>query len=535
MDTHCTHIGYRETRSFSPLVYDYIATADTLSPFYIFTPDAAGIAAAIKDRSNYPVDRQALVQVLQEQYRDVPEIAIVNENIQSLLHENTFTVCTAHQPNLLTGYLYFIYKILHAVKLAEELNQAYPGKHFVPVYYMGSEDNDLEELGRFRYRGKKYTWDADGQTGAVGRMNTASLKTLLAELFRKFGPPGTDNDTLEQLIKDAYLGHKTIAAATRYLVHSLMGRYGLVVLDPDHAGLKKQFIQVMQDDLLNHTALPLAQAQSAALEAHYKAQAYPRAINLFYLKDNVRERIEHEGATWKVVNTDITWDKDTLLAELKEHPERFSPNVILRGLFQETILPDVAFIGGGAEVAYWLQLLPVFQHYKVFYPVVLLRQSVQWISSSATRLMDLLEFDETRIFSTQDELIAQVVARNTNSDWTTDKEQEQISAVIASLQQKAIAIDPTLELAAAAVLQKVTRQLQVLQQKMYRNEKKKSAVEVERISRLKEMIFPGGGLQERVDNFMEYYQERGEAFFDLLKDNIRPLDNKFLVLTDRSQ
>ena len=101
----------------------------------------------------------------------------VNKNIDLLNKENTFTICTAHQPNLLTGYLYFIYKIVHAIKLADELNEQHADKRFVPVYFMGSEDNDLDELGRFRYNSEQYVWDADGQTGAVGRMEYDVIKT----------------------------------------------------------------------------------------------------------------------------------------------------------------------------------------------------------------------------------------------------------------------------------------------------------------------------------------------------------------------
>src|SRR5690606_36563786 len=103
----------------------------------------------------------------------LPSEPKAEEHLAVLAEPTTFTVCTAHQPNLATGYLYFVYKILHAIKLAEALNAAHPEHRFVPVYYMGSEDADLDELGTFRYVGKKFVWDAGGQKGAVGRMDTA--------------------------------------------------------------------------------------------------------------------------------------------------------------------------------------------------------------------------------------------------------------------------------------------------------------------------------------------------------------------------
>ena len=145
------YLPYRDTRRFSALVLDYLAGAEALSSFYTFAPDAKGLANAIRPRSESPVDRATLADVLQRQYRHLPFRSEAEANIERLRSDNTFTVCTAHQPNLATGYLYFVYKILHAVKLARELEAAHPQYSFVPVYYMGSEDADLDELGTFRF------------------------------------------------------------------------------------------------------------------------------------------------------------------------------------------------------------------------------------------------------------------------------------------------------------------------------------------------------------------------------------------------
>jgi bacillithiol biosynthesis cysteine-adding enzyme BshC len=430
----------------------------------------------------------------------------------------------------LTGYLYFVYKILHAIKLAEELNSQHPDKYFVPVYYMGSEDNDIEELGTFRYRGDKYIWDGDGQKGAVGRMDTAGLKKIFNELFKVLGPPGKYRDNLEALLKEAYLKHKTIGEATQHLVNELFGRYGLVVLNPDDAELKAAFIPVMQDELMNQNSHRIVSGQIEKLGASYKIQAHPRLINLFYLTDQLRERIEQKGDKWVVVNTDIEWAKDTLLNELQQHPERFSPNVMLRPLFQETILPNVAFIGGGAEVAYWLQLQPLFAHYNVFFPAILLRQSVLWLNKPEADLRKQLGLSIKDMFKPTGQLVADHVTANTTSDWQTEKEAVQISEIFVELKQKATKLDPTLTKSAEAALAKMKHQLEVLQQKMFRAEKKKMDITVKRIEKFKAATFPNNSLQERVENFMEYYLEHGPAFFDVIKNGIEPLRNEFMVI-----
>ena len=525
-----TYVPYSETGYFSHLVIDYLNSHPDTKPFYLYEPDEYGLSQAINDRTKYPVNRKALVAILTSQYANLPKHDKTEENIRLLLKENTFTICTAHQPNLLTGYLYFIYKILHAIKLAEELSAQHPDKHFVPVYYMGSEDNDIEELGAFRFRGEKYLWDGSGQSGAVGRMDTAGLKPMLNELFKLFGPPGKNCDDLQALLTKAYLKHKTIAAATHYLVNELFGRFGLVVLNPDDATLKASFVPVMEDELLNQHSFPIITKQIEKLGEHYKIQAHPRAINLFYLKDQLRERIEKKDDKWVVVNTTIQWTQQEVIDELKQHPERFSPNVMLRGLYQETILPNVAFIGGGAEVAYWLQLKPLFEYYKVFFPSVHLRQSVLWIGITQSKLRKQLELSVPDIFKPELELVRDYISKHSTDQWQTQDETIAIEKILQSLKQKATGIDPTLRSSAEAALTRMRYQLTVLEKKMLRAEKKKMQTPLLRITRLKNVLFPANSLQERVENFSEYYLQYGSSFLDMVKDGIIPLKKEFLVV-----
>lgn len=525
-----TYLPYSDTGSFSHTVIDYLSGHANLQSFFKYSPDKEGLAKAIADRSQYPVDRKALVSLLEKQYANLEKSEKVSENIALLAMDNTYTVCTAHQPNLLTGYLYFIYKIVHAIKLADELKQQHPEHNFVPVYYMGSEDNDLDELGTFRYDGKKFVWDAEGQTGAVGRMDTKSLKKTLDELFKLLGPPGGNLDELKNILSTAYLHHKTIGAATQYLVNALFGKFGLIVIDPDEAEFKRAYIDVMRDELLHQSAYPIVSAQIEKLEAHYKAQAHPRPINLFYLKDNLRERIERRGDVWQVVNTDIEFTEAELMKELDEHPERFSPNVILRGMFQERILPDVAFIGGGAEVAYWLQLKSVFEHYNIFYPVVLLRQSIMWITQQQAKLQQQLGLSLGDIFKNDSLLVRQFISAHSKDDWQTAIEGKEIELVLERLKKKAMELDSTLRSSADAVLTKIRYQVQVLERKMLRAEKRKMQEQLLKITKLKNALFPNGGLQERVENFSEYFLRYGYEYFDVLYNAIEPLASKFLII-----
>lgn len=530
VEIDCTYIPYAETGNFSDMVLDYLNNEPALQAYYSYRPDTTGIQQAIADRNKHPVNRELLAGALAQQYAHLSKHDKVIANLEKLGEDNTFTICTAHQPNLLTGYLYFIYKIIHAIKLADELNVQYPDKHFVPVYYMGSEDNDLDELGTFRYNNQKYVWDADGQKGAVGRMKTHSLKPLLDELFKVLGPPGDATEELKEELAKAYLHHNTIAQATQYLVNELFGRYGLIVLNPDDTALKQAFIPVMQDDLLNHNAYALVSANIEELEERYRIQAHPRLINLFYLRDDSRDRIEKRNGKWHALNTEVTWTEEELLAELDSNPERFSPNVILRGVFQETILPNIAFIGGGAEVAYWMELKSVFKNYNTFYPAILLRQSVQWLTAHHRKLRNELGFEISDLFKTDNALIRHYIGKHSNNSWQTDAATTAIADVMAALKNKAVQLDSTLGESVDASVKKITHQLETLEKKMLRAEKRRMHTQLDRIKRLKNSAFPNNGLQERYENFITYYTEMGDTYFDTLYNNIHPLQNQFLVI-----
>lgn len=528
---HSRFLPYAETHRFSRLVTDYLAGNEALQNLFAFRPDIIGLKQAIAERPKFSLYRETLQQVLQAQYAGLPLEHKLTENLHSLSETNTFTVCTAHQPNLATGYLYFVFKIIHTIRLAEELKKEFPGFHFVPVYYMGSEDADLDELGTFRFREKKFVWKADGQKGAVGRMNTASLKPLMEELFALLGPPGPDAERLEAMLREAYLNQKDITAATRSLVHALFGKYGLVVLDADDALLKKTFLPVMQDELLRQSARPLVDEANTSLQAAgYNPQAFPRDINLFYLKENFRGRIEKEGDRWQVHGSEINWDQEAILRELQDHPERFSPNVILRPLYQESILPNIAFIGGGSELAYWMQLKAVFAHHGICYPVVLLRQSVMWMDEKQQQRLRQLGLSDAQIFLSKEEAFKAWMQAHDAADWKLDALRQERSRLIESLKAKASVIDPSLLRSAEAVSARVEHQFASLEQKMFRALKRRHSESLSRIEALQQALFPGGGLAERRENFMPYFLEYGDRFFETLLHDMQPLRHEFMIV-----
>src|SRR5690606_10116452 len=417
-----------QTGKFSKIVLDYVADATALKQFYEHPVNIAGIKAAISQRKNFNTNRRLLADQFNHQYEKIEKNDLLKANIDALLSDNTFTICTAHQPNIFTGHLYFIYKILHVIKIAEVLKKEIPECNFVPVFFMGSEDADLEELNHVVIDGKKYEWQTK-QTGAVGRMKIDAALTKLTDelsgrvLAEPFG------EEIVHLLKDCYRLNSTIEEATLLFVHELFTPYGLLILLPDNAAWKKEMVSIFEDDIFNHTSSGIVQATSEKLAINYKAQAYPREINLFYLKDTIRNRIVAVNDHFVVHDTDVVFSKEAIRTELQLHPERFSPNVILRGLFQEIILPNVAFVGGGGELAYWLQLKDLFIKNEVPYPVLIVRNSFLIFEEKQVARLRKLEISATDLFKSESELLNEIVARDSDKTLHLEKEKSEIRKI----------------------------------------------------------------------------------------------------------
>ena len=489
-----------------------------------------GITASIAARQQFSGNRPLLVQELQNQYASLPAHELVKQNLEKLLQDNTFTICTAHQPCIFTGSLFFIYKILHAIKLAQHLKMAMPQYNFVPVYYMGSEDADLDELGTVWLSGEQLSWQTT-QSGAVGRMNTKGLDGLLYRIEGELSvlPFGKE---LIQLLKDCYLSSSNITSATFKMVHALFAEYGLVVFLPDNTHFKKMMLPVFEEDLFHRKPSSIVEQSIDRLSKEYKVQANPREINLFYLKDNIRERFEREQDSWKVVGTDISFSENELRQELYNHPERFSPNVILRGLFQETLLPNIAFIGGGGELAYWLELKDLFAHYNVPYPVLILRNSFLLVERKRKEKIERTGFTEKDIFKTRELLVNELVKRESQQQLTLLEEVNNADEYYGHLKSIAGNIDETLVTHVAALQTKALKSLFTLEKKMLRAEKKKYDSQHRQILDIKSALFPQNNLQERIDNFMPYYAKWGKSFLNIIFNYSLTLEQEFAILSE---
>lgn len=526
------HMPYHQVSGFSKLILNYLANDPLLRPFYECRPDLEGIKTCIENRKRFPTNRRVLVEALNQQYVSHNVSVATRQNIEALLADDTFTVCTAHQPNLFTGPLYFVYKVLHTIKLAAHLKVQLPQYNFVPMYYMGSEDADFAELNHTYVEGRKIEWRKE-QKGAVGRMQVdKTLLQLIDELEGQLVYEPYGNEVIN-LLRRCYVAGRTIQEATFELVNELYGEWGLVVLIPDSPLLKKSMQKVFEEDIFQNRPSAIVAQTSAQLDEQYKAQAHPRQINLFYLKDNIRERIEKKDDRFAVLNTGLQFTTEELKNELDTHPERFSPNVILRGLYQETILPNLAFIGGGGETSYWLQLRALFQHYGVPYPALVLRNSFLVLQQKWQPVLKKVDLSVADLFKPDDELMKQVVEKHSANAVSLNGTVEKAEALYEQIRLQTVAIDQTLSRHVTAIKTRSLNELQALEKKMLRAEKRKFGDQQRQISKLKENLFPGNGLQERAENFSGFYAKWGKTFLEELLKNSLSLEQEFTVLTEQ--
>jgi len=532
MNFTSSRIPFRQTGAFSKIALDYIDQASALKTFFLYPPTLQGIQAAVEARKKFNTDRTLLVQELNNQYDGVETSKDVKRNISSLLSEDTFTITTAHQNNIFTGPLYFIYKILHTIKLAEHCKNSLPQYNFVPVFYMGSEDADLDELNNIHLDGEKLVWNTN-QTGAVGKMKID--KDLLRIITLMEGQLSVMPFGIEiiKLIKECYKEGNSIQHATFRFVNALFAEYGLVVLIPDNAALKKQMRNVFLDDIVHQTASGIVEKSAEKLEtAGYKVQANPREINLFYLKDDKRERIELQSEKYKVLHSDISFTKDELFAELEEHPERFSPNVILRGLYQETILPNIIFIGGGGETAYWLQLKELFTHYNIPFPILVLRNSFLIVEKKWQDRINKLGFAIEDFFLPEQELLNKLVLKESKNNVKLNGSISDMERLYEIFKKQAATVDTTLGKHVDALRFKTVQRLHELEKKMLRAEKRKFSDQQRQIQTIKAHLFPENGLQERIENISYYYAKWGREIIRQLYDNSMSLEQEFVVIKE---
>jgi len=481
-----------------------------------------------KKASNFSNNhRKVLVDQLTEQHKDFADLTVVQDNIQSLSNENTFTVTSGHQLNLYGGPLYVAYKITHVIQLAKKLKETYPENNFIPVFWMASEDHDFEEINHINLFNDKISWNSN-KTGAVGRFELDDITDFKNELLEKF----SNNEAFSAYLNSFYSKEdQNLSTATRRFILDLFGDHGIVTVDGDAKELKQLFVPVVKQELeTGFSGEAVSKTTELLLEEGYKDQVHPREINLFYLSEGSRERIiKKENGSY--IAGEKSWRKDEIFQELESNSERFSPNVILRPVYQETILPNLSYLGGGGEMAYWLQLKGVFDQLELTFPLIAVRNSIQIFDGISLKKMEKLNIEPKALFKSIHENKKQFVLEQDEEELDFSEIESVGEELTSKMEQLVSKVDKSLEGFAKSESVKINKQMEHLKKKLIRHQKKQHDDAMNQIENLYERLFPRNGLQERFETIIPLLAKFGkEETIKMLFECVDPFEKDLILV-----
>jgi bacillithiol biosynthesis cysteine-adding enzyme BshC len=512
--------SFNEFNFSSQLIRDLVESKAEIKPFVQDFFSEHQLINQIQRKLFTDKQRSILVHSLQQQNKNIHLSELSLKNIELLKQKNTYTITTGHQLNLMAGPLYSIYKILQVIIWSEKFNKSHPNYHFVPLFWMATEDHDFEEINHIHLFNKKIEWEKESQenyiAGAImtdDKFEQYFTQTIL-ELF--------NDDEVKYKVEKylAYYKNNTLSTATRMLLNDLFSEYGLIILDGNDKALKTQFIPIVEKELKNQVTHSIVSRTNKKLnDLGYHNQVFLRESNLFYIEKNkIRHRIVKTNSGFEISGQAKT--ESELVEELNEFPERFSPNALLRPIYQETVLPNLCYFGGGGEIAYWLQLKDLFEGLNLTFPLLRVRDSYVLLNKKQLNQLDDLELSVLDLKQNYDDLIKSYINTHTTKELTLEQEKAALSKIKASIINKINSKDVGLSRFIESEVVKMNHQLEKIEKKLLQNEKKNQEQVLKHIKRLKDKIYPNNGFQERYENILQY-----SHFPNFISDLKKELEN----------
>lgn len=333
----------------------------------------------VESRYNYfdTNARNLLADTLLGQYEGIEIPSSVKSSIEKLRHSNTYTVTTGQQIHIFLGPVFFIYKITSVIRQARRLQNLYPENQYVPVFWMATEDHDIAEINEVTVFGKQYIWETS-QEGMAGNLPTNGLESLSDAWMEMADKEKLSPEILEVFsnFKEAYSRFKNLADATRFILNRLFGHHGLVIIDSNSTKFKPVLRDLASKDILTDSIYHILQDSVSKLNQQgYGHQVSPRRTHFFCINEGKRLRIDKLDGVFKYSPLSDLITENELQELISETPEKLSPNALLRPVYQQLLLPNVAYVCGPAELHYWHQLYGLFEKENITAPVLLLRDS----------------------------------------------------------------------------------------------------------------------------------------------------------------
>ncbi len=481
---------------------------------------------------NYKVEkREILVKSIQKQYARIDISKKTSKNISSLINLNTLCITTGHQLNLFSGPLMVIFKIAQVISLSKQLNSEIKNFNYVPVLWINSEDHDFDEISKVNINQKNIKWEINTNNKPVGEIEVNNFEDFLKEY------KGLINDydfkqKLEEIIDNSYIEGDTLSMSTIKFINALFSEHGLIIIDANNRDLKKLFKTQMKNEIDNFSCRENTSFQITKLKKDfdsYKAQVNPSDINFFKLTNKGRKRIRYYNKKYNVDDENI-YSKNEILDLIDKEPELFSPNVIMRPLYQETVLPNVCYIGGPNELRYWIQLKTYFVNNKLQFPIIKLRNTAYVIDSKTFRKIKNSGVDIKHFFGELNDLINFKIDNISSLKVNFDSLRSNLSSQFDQLRLVSLKTDKSFIGALNAQEKKQKKGIDDLEKRLNKAEKKNYEAEIELIRSIFNYLHPKNIDQERYINFGNFYSRKGPSFINYIVEKISIKDDKILVI-----
>ncbi len=506
------------------LFLDYLRDPLPLRQFY---PSAVRYHHELAQRvpevlSAYRVDRNRVCDALEAMNRRWGAGQATLDNIQLLRESDCIAVVSGQQAGLFTGPLYTIYKALAAVKLAGCLRQR--ETKAVPVFWIAAEDHDFAEVAKAEFIGRDCQLKNVEVTEALHREGQPvgqvvvddSIDAVIDELFELL-PNSEFADDIKALVKNAWQPGRGYVESFAIMMTSLLGRYGLIFLDPLDPELKKLAAPLYAEAAQRAPEIAAAlEKRSSDLEsAGYHAQVLATSNSFpLFLHDEQGARhavVRVENGKYKAKDVQQEYTAEELAALALEKPERFSPNVTLRAVVQDYLLPTIAYYGGAAEIAYFAQTAEVYRLLERPATPILPRSSLTMIERHTGRVLERYNLTLKDFFEGLDPVIKRVVEEVLGADTAKlfAKTEENINQELDSLREDLESIDPTLAGALETGRKKINYQLEGLRTRFVRAQMGRDEAAHRQLQRAFDQLYPNKDLQERHINITSLLARHG--------------------------
>lgn len=506
---------------FSDLFHSYLNNFSDVRSFYNGNPFEGPSIKEHARQKPFNCNRARAAELLKTFNEPFDLHKNARQNIDRLMDQETLAIVTGQQLGIYGGPLYTVLKTISAIHLARQLQQKL-GRPVIPVFWLADEDHDYDEIRSLQLPNREEVTELslparEQPLPPVAELNLPpELENLQHEAKQLLYETDFSTD-LWQLLEDCFQPGRTFLRAFGDFLTRLFSKHGLVLAGSNHPEIKaftKDIFKraVQQADPIRQTL----QDQSEQIEQQFHQQVTLYDSNLFYFSDEGnRLKISATDGKWST-GAGEGWSTEGLLQHIDEHPERFSPNVFLRPILQDKLLPTLGYVAGPGELAYYGQMKQLYPLFDSQMPLIFPRMTATIIEPAIDRILNELPFEFYEYQQRIEDLDSAYVERSeqTNIEEVFSSWKQKVNEIAEPHKEQVAAVDATLEGAAGKATAVYFGELDKLKGKVYRAAKKQDETQLNRIRRIKRNLFPGSGMQERTIAAIYFMNKYGLNIWD---------------------